>query len=241
MLTLAVDSSAKVASVAVVCDDGTPLGIVTLSAGFTHSETLLPAVEFLFNSLRISAADLGLFACAAGPGSFTGVRIGVSTIKGLAFGRGVPCAAVSTLEALAEATAPLRGLSCAVMDARREQVYAAVFDCRDGTPKRITPDEAIPIDVLAEKLREIKSETRATVYISGDGATIARKHPIISTLAGDVPPDMAMGSAYNVAICALRMHKAGLTTDDAGLYPIYLRPPQAEREYAEKHKNDNNI
>jgi len=217
---------------------GHSVGIFTLFPGYTHSETLLPAIEFLFNSLRISAADIGLFACAVGPGSFTGVRIGVSTIKGLAFGRGAPCAAVSTLEALAEATAPLRGLSCAVMDARRGQVYTSVFDSRDGTPKRLTPDEAIPLDTLAEKLRKLKSETGAPVYISGDGTALARSHPVISTLAGDVPPDMAMGSAYNVAICALRMYAAGLTTDDAGLYPIYLRPSQAEREYAEKHKND---
>ena len=126
MLIIALDSTAVVASVA-LCRDDTPIAIFHVKNGNTHSETLLPMVESVLKCAGYTVDDVDLFACSVGPGSFTGVRIGVSTVKGLAFGKNKPCVAVSTLEALAENLVPQSGILCPVMNARRGQVYNALF------------------------------------------------------------------------------------------------------------------
>ena len=151
MKILALDSTAKVASVA-LCEDEHLLGELTLNNGNTHSQTLLPMVEFLLDKFELSPSDVDLFAVAAGPGSFTGVRIGAATVKGLAFGKETPCAGVSTLESLAYNLCDYDGLICPVMNARRQQVYTALFRAKDGVLERLMPDSAIAITDLDQRL-----------------------------------------------------------------------------------------
>ena len=138
MKILAFDSTAKAASVA-VCEDGRLLGLYTIDNGLTQSELLLPMAGNLLGSLKLSFSDIELLAAAVGPGSFTGVRIGVSLVKGIAFGRNIPCVPVSTLEALAENISTLRGILVPVMDARRGQLYTAIFIPKTYCLK-VTPD-----------------------------------------------------------------------------------------------------
>ena len=151
MLILSLDSTAKEASAALF-RDGRLLGEISLNSGYTHSESLLPSLEFLLSSAKLTPNDVDVFAAAVGPGSFTGVRIGAATVKGLAFGRGACCVGTSTLEALATNVRELRGIAVPVMDARRGQVYTAVFDCRDGEPKRLTEDDAMLITEFVGRL-----------------------------------------------------------------------------------------
>lgn len=232
MLILSIDSTAKEASAALY-RDGRTLGEIDLNSGYTHSEALLPAVEFLLRSAKLSPDDVDVFACAAGPGSFTGVRIGAATIKGLAFGRGSCCAAVPTLEALAENVLDLHGIACAVMDARRGQVYTAVFDCRGEHPVRLTEDDAIPVLELYDILSAYGD---TPIYFVGDGYDIA-----YNALADKLPSvhptprPLRAHSAASVAAVADRIVKRGELCDDVTLTPTYLRLSQAEREYNEKH------
>ena len=142
MLTLAFDTTAKIASCAAV-KDGRVLAEYTVDNGLTQSELLLPMAKDMLGALKISIEDVDLLACSVGPGSFTGVRIGVSLVKGLAFERQIPTVAVSTLEALAQNLYPLDGVIVPVMDARRAQVYTALFTVEDGELKRLSPDEAM--------------------------------------------------------------------------------------------------
>lgn len=232
MLILSIDSTAKEASAALY-RDGKTLGEIDLNSGYTHSEALLPAVEFLLRSAKLSPDDVDVFACAAGPGSFTGVRIGAATTKGLAFGKGSVCAAVPTLEALAENVLDLHGIACAVMDARRGQVYTAVFDCRGDAPVRLTEDDALPVSELYDIL---SAYSDAPVYFVGDGydiaySALAHKLPSVRI----TPRPLRAHSAASVAAVAERMAARGELCDDFTLTPSYLRLSQAEREYNEKH------
>ncbi len=223
MKILALESTALVASVA-VCEDARCLGEVTLDNGNTHSETLLPSVEFLLNRLALSMDDIDLFAVASGPGSFTGVRIGVATVKGLAFGRNKPCVAVSALEALAENLNDNDGLICPVMNARRDQVYTALFSCKGGVLTRLMDDSAISLSELDARLQNYAQP----VSLVGDGYVMtaaAIKHPI-----SPVSLPHRRQSAVSVAAVAKRMYDAGQSGTDAALVPVYLRLSQAERE-----------
>ncbi len=233
MLILAIDSTAKDASAA-LCRDGHLLGQVDLRSGNTHSEQLLPAIEFLLRASNLSLADADVFACASGPGSFTGVRIGAATVKGLAFGRGKCCAAVPTLEALAENVRDLGGIAVSVMDARRGQVYTAAFDCRGSEPTRLTPDEAMSIAELAERIAA--EDYDCPVYLVGDGYDVA--YPVLAArlpCVAATPLPLRFHSAASVASVAARMAQRGELCDDVSLSPSYLRLSQAEREYNEKH------
>ena len=235
MLILAIDSTAKTAAAALV-RDGVSIGSVTLDAGNTHSETLLPAVEFLLSSTYLTVCNIDVFACAVGPGSFTGVRIGTATAKGLAFGRGDVCAAVDELDALAENLADTNCIACPVMDARRDQVYTAVYECVDGGVRRLTDDMAISVDELGEVLSSIESEL--PICFVGDGYDLV--YPRLSSKlprTAETPKLMRGHNAVSVARAAERMINSGIPLVDAeSLSPSYLRPSQAEREYAEKHK-----
>ena len=227
MKILALDSTAKVASVA-LCEDAELLAEVTLNNGNTHSQTLLPMVEFLLDKFDLSPTDIDLFAVAAGPGSFTGVRIGAATVKGLAFGQKKPCAGVSTLEALAYNLCDHEGLICPVMNARRQQVYTALFRAKDGQIERLMPDSAIAITELDERLSKYDEPVR----LCGDGYDVTLPlltHPVIHT-----SERYRHQSAYSVAQVARRMHKADELCTDVTLSPIYLRLSQAERERAER-------
>lgn len=236
MKILAIDTTALVASVA-ICEDEVLLGEVTLNNGNTHSETLLPTVEFLLSRLSLERNDVDLFAIAEGPGSFTGVRIGAATVKGLAFGTEKPCVGVSTLEALAYNLRSHDGLICPVMNARRKQVYTALFKAENSQLKRLMPDSAIAIEELDLRLRE----TSLPIRLVGDGYDITSS--LLSHETIFVPHNLRNQSAYSVAqvariTLALSPEKS---FSDLELAPTYLRLSQAERERNERLQRDTGI
>ncbi len=228
MRILAFDSTATSASVA-VAENEKLIAELTLNNGNTHSQTLLPMAESLFRMLDITADDIDLFATSAGPGSFTGVRIGAATVKGLAFGRGKVCIGVSTLEALAYNMRGFKGIICPVMNARRAQVYTAIFRADGENIERLSGDEAIAAAELDEKLAEYGEP----VYLCGDGISVALEE-FKKTEPMPTPEEMRYQSAYSVAQVALSRYLAGERGDDASLSPTYLRLSQAERERLEK-------
>ena len=231
MKILAFDGTAKAATVAVT-EDERLLGYYTIDNGLTQSELLLPMAENLLKSLNLNFSDIELYATSVGPGSFTGVRIGVSLIKGLAFGRDIPCAGVSTLEALAENLLPLKGIIVPAMDARRGQVYSATFRCDGEKLTRLTEDRAIALSDLAEELRQYEGEC---IYISGDGYGVAKKALSAAGIELTETPDLLiLQNAVSVAKVGYRMHTEGKTVKDIELSPVYLRMPQAERERLER-------
>lgn len=227
MLILALESSALTASAA-ICDGERLLGEYTVNNGNTHSETLLPMAESLLRDLRISISEIDLFAVSVGPGSFTGIRIGVSTLKGLAFGTKKPCVGVSTLEAMAYNLYIPNGLICPVMNARRKQVYTALFRESNGKMERLMPDSAISV----EELDQILATYQEPVYLVGDGYDLAVEnltHPL-----GSTPERLRYQSAASIAKAAYIAYSEGSYVSDNDIKPIYLRPCQAERERMEK-------
>lgn len=234
MIILAFDGTAKCASCAVLRDE-VCLGEYNIDNGLTQSELLLPMAESLMKSLKLEYSDVELFATSVGPGSFTGVRIGAALVKGLAFGRNIPCAEVSTLEALAENASGLRGIIVPAMDARRGQVYTAIFRCDGENLTRLCEDMAISITELGDKLREFDEP----IYITGDGYEVARKNMSAMGLKlENTPVALRNESAASVAKVALRQYREGKTVSDVELSPTYLRLPQAERERLERSKNN---
>ncbi len=233
MKILAFDSTARAASVAVT-DGERPLGIYTIDNGLTQSELLLPMAENLLRSLKLDFSDIDLFAASAGPGSFTGVRIGISLIKGLSFGKNKPCAAVSTLDAIAENITPLRGILVPCMDARRNQLYTATFISDGITAERVSEDRAISTEELAGELKKYGDEK---IYIAGDGYEVARAELLKYGIKTEITPALLINeNAYSCAMVALREYKSGKFTCDKKAAPTYLRLPQAERERLEREK-----
>lgn len=231
MKILAFDSTAKVASVAVTEGDRALLSY-SIDNGLTQSELLLPMAESALKALRLDFSDIGAYAVTVGPGSFTGVRIGVSLVKGLAFSKGVPCVPISTLEALSENLRGAEGIIAPVMDARRSQVYTAIFESDGNKITRLTEDMAIPIAELYERLKAYGKKA----YLVGDGYDITYK--ALSEMGLDTlaitPPLLRMQNAASVGrIAAIKLGQGEYTTDSS-LSPIYLRMPQAERERLEK-------
>ena len=231
MKILAFDSTAKVASVAVTEGDRALLSY-SIDNGLTQSELLLPMAESALKALRLDFSDIGAYAVTVGPGSFTGVRIGVSLVKGLAFSKGVPCVPISTLEALSENLRGTEGIIAPVMDARRSQVYTAIFESDGNKITRLTEDMAIPIAELYERLKAYGKKA----YLVGDGYDITYK--ALSEMGLDTlaitPPLLRMQNAASVGrIAAIKLGQGEHTTDSS-LSPIYLRMPQAERERLEK-------
>ena len=236
MYILALDSTAIAATVA-LCDDDKMLSLTTVENGNTHSQTLLPMVEQTLARFELSPTDVELYACSAGPGSFTGVRIGASTVKGLAFGTTIPCIGVSTLEALAQNLIGFDGILCPVMNARRNQVYNALFECKDGVITRLCEDRAIALTDLDAELAALPD---APVYLVGDGYDLALAHLKVS--AGRIrktPVVLRTQNAYSVAQVALALFDSGVRTNDRELVPVYLRPCQAERERMERLEKEN--
>ena len=233
MITLAFDSTAKAASVA-VCDGERLLGLYNIDNGLTQSELLLPMAENLLHSLKLSFSDIELLAATTGPGSFTGVRIGAALVKGIAFGKNIPCVSVSTLEALAENAKGLRGIIVPVMDARRDQVYTAIFTSDGEELKRAMPDSAISTSELAEALRAYGEHQ---IYLVGDGYATAKRGLSANGVNTENTPELLITeNAYSCAIAAQKKYALGEYTDDKKLAPTYLRLPQAERERLEKEK-----
>lgn len=227
MRVLALDSSAKSASVAVM-DGPVLLGEGFVNTQLTHSQTLMPMVQQVLMCAQIPLDSIDLFAVTVGPGSFTGVRIGTSCVQGMAMAQKKPCVGVSTLEAIAYNLTDFDGIICAVMDARRQQVYHACFESQGGILTRLTPDRALAIDALAEECRAYGK----TVYLAGDGAVVCYE----SAAFQDVP-DVRLPAepyryqrGYGTARAALESLKKRPAVDAGELVPVYLRPPQAERE-----------
>ena len=222
MLTLAFESSAKAASVA-LCRDGALISQYSQCSALTHSRTLLPMAEDMLKNAEIAIEDVDLFAVAHGPGSFTGIRIGVSTVKGLAWALDKPCVGVSTLEAMAWHGLAAGGVICPVMDARRSQVYNALFRIVDGRPQRLTSDRPIALAELAEELRALDE----SVFLVGDGSALTAGFlKEVGLPFRTAPENLLWQSAWGVAMAAA--DKTCGTADD--LLPVYLRLSQAERE-----------
>lgn len=226
MLILAFESSAKPASAALV-KDGQLLSQYTQCSALTHSRTLLPMAEDMLKNAELRLSDIDLIAVAHGPGSFTGIRIGVSTVKGLAWAAEKPCVGVSTLEAMAWHGLAVGGYICPVMDARRSQVYNALFKIENGRPVRMTEDRPIALEELAKEVTALG----APVFLIGDGAALCFEyftaHGVPCVMA---PDNLRWQDAWGVAMAA-----ADKTPGNADeLLPVYLRLSQAERERQER-------
>lgn len=228
MLLISFETSAKAASVALF-DENMLLGESYQLTALTHSQTLMVMAEDLLKQCRRTAGDITHVAVAAGPGSFTGVRIGVAAAKGLAWGGALPCYGVSTLEAMARGLGLWEGYVCAAMDARRSQVYNAIFKAEAGVLTRIAPDRAISIEELGKELQDLPGP----VYLVGDGAALC--HASLPSCI--LPPQWRQHQrAVGVGLVALERIAAGDPGDAAALTPNYLRLSQAERERLEREK-----
>ena len=227
MKILAIDSTETTVAAAVA--EGRELtASVTVNGRLNHSETLLPAIEGIMRSVGLDYGDIDIFACSEGPGSFTGVRIGAATVKGLAFGRGKPCVGVSALHAMAYNFIGYSGIVCPVMDARRSQLYNAVFRINGREIIRLSPDRVITASELAAELSGYPGEP---VYFCGGGYDIAREACRDNRNVALTPELMRYQNAFSVALCALDRYEgaAGGDFTDISLSPSYLRPSSAER------------
>ena len=233
MKVLAIDCSAKSVSVA-IAEGGKLLAEGFLNIKLTHSETLMPIIEQLLSNTRLTLADIDTFAVTAGPGSFTGIRIGISAIKGMAFAEEKPVFAFSTLEAMALSLANsnlFSGVICGLMDARRNQFYNALFKIDNGKVIRLTEDRMVE----AENLKEELLDFNAPVILMGDGAelfySISENNEVFSL----APETNRVQRAAGIAIKASLDESLTPVSPDA-LQAIYLRKSQAEREREEKLK-----
>ena len=233
MLILAFETSAKAASVALM-DGQKLLGESYQNTGLTHSQTLMVMAEDLLKNSGKAITDVTAVAVAEGPGSFTGVRIGVAAAKGFAWGGQLPCYGVSTLEAMAEALGIWQGYVCPCMDARRQQIYNALFYVNQGQIQRRTEDRAIALSDLAEEIKDIKEP----VFLVGDGSILCY-NTLSSQVPSLVPPKehRMHQRAVGVALLAEKIAAAGEKGDGNALTPNYLRLSQAERERMERDKN----
>lgn len=226
MKILAIDTSAKTASAALT-DGRRLLSLYTQNVGLTHSETMLPMAEAMLRDAKTDVDDIDMFVCTVGPGSFTGVRIGVSVVKGLAFGKNKICIGVSTLESLAHNIEVEGYLIVPVMDARRSRLYCAVFKRENGKYIRLTEDKTETAEELAAEI----SKYGGDIYFVGDG------YDIIAGLVkskNTTPETLRLPSGYSAALAALDMYEGATEEErdkftDALLFPDYLRPSQAER------------
>ena len=225
MKILALETSAKAVSAA-VSEDGKILASGYQDTGLTHSRTLMPIVEHILKNTGLTVADMDAIAVAAGPGSFTGIRIGVAAAKGLAFAADKPAVGVSTLAAMARNVAFCDGLVVCAMDARRQQVYNALFQAKDGQLTRLTPDRAISLEELAAELaNDLHPKT-----VVGDGARLCFAHLTEAGISCRLAPaHLVMQNAMSVALEAEAMAAEGKLVSAQALEPVYLRPAQADR------------
>lgn len=226
MRIFAIDTSAKSASAAVV-ENGVIKGEFFINTMLTHSETLMPMTDAVLSATRLSLEDIDCFAVNTGPGSFTGLRIGIAAVKGMAYALDKPCAAVSTLESMAYNLGAPDTIVCAVMDARCDQVYNALFDVSGDTPVRLCDDRALTIDELEGELKTLDKK----VVLVGDGANLCYSKMSGVELAAE---NVRFQRASSTALAAEKLIKEGLTVTAEKLMPQYLRLPQAQRELLSK-------
>lgn len=235
---LAVESSAGPASCAVLRrENGTEQIVCTATVNnrLTHSQTLMPMIHDMLKNAAMSLSDITHLAVAAGPGSFTGVRIGVAAVKGLAFPCDLPCVSVSTLAGMARRFegVPYTGLILTAMDARCRQIYTALFSTKNGKIERLTPDEALPLEEVKTRLKN-KTEP---IMVVGDGASIT--HAALCDELPNLmlaPEPLRYQHALGVAVEALVAIDKGECVSGEALLPAYLRLPQAERELRAKQQ-----
>ncbi|MEE1171167.1 MAG: tRNA (adenosine(37)-N6)-threonylcarbamoyltransferase complex dimerization subunit type 1 TsaB [Ruminococcus sp.] len=234
MTILAIDSSAKAASVCIANEEKI-IGEFFINTSLTHSQTLMPMTEQLLKNTEMTIDDIDAIAVNSGPGSFTGVRIGVAAAKGLAFPKKLPCVSVSTLESIAYNLLGTDCVVCAVMDARCSQVYNAMFRIKGETVERLTDDRALS---LSDLLLEFK-QTDERILIVGDGAEIT--YDFLKNEASNAvlaPKNRRTQTASSVALAAFQKLFEGKTQTAAELMPIYLRLPQAQRELNARLRNN---
>jgi len=227
---LAFETSAKAASVALL-EDSRLLAESYQNTGLTHSQTLMVMAEDLLKTCGMTASQVEAVAVAAGPGSFTGIRIGVAAVKGFAWGSEIPCYGVSTLEAMALNLGVHSGIVLPVMDARRSQVYNAVFRAEGGKLTRLCEDRAISLKELEAEIKNYEE----SIFLVGDGSILCY-NTLQETVPNLVmPPEHRMHQrAAGVGLAAAGMIAAGLPGNGAELTPNYLRLSQAERERMER-------
>ena len=234
MKILALESSAAACSAA-LCQDGELIAQSWQNSGLTHSRTLLPMVDGMLRNCGECLSGVDVIAVAAGPGSFTGLRIGVATAKGLSWAGGQLCAPCSTLESMAWPLAHLEGqLIVCAMDARRKQVYNALFLARGDTLERLAPDRALSLEELGEELKNF----RFPKIVVGDGAQLCY-NSLRDRVPGLelAPVHLRMQSAWGVARTAEMLAASGGLVTGAELAPVYHRLSQAERERLEREQN----
>ena len=228
MKILGIDSSADTVAVSLL-ENQTVLTSFCGNMKKTHSNTLLPTIEYMLSYAGLTPADIDLYAVSVGPGSFTGIRIGVATVKGLSFAAGTPVCAVSTLEAMAYSFADREGdYVCPVLNARRGDVYNALFKITNGTPVRITTDDSLHASELESMLKPY-----GNVLFCGDGVHVISK--IFTERKINVQNQLtAYPTGCGVALAGLAAYNQGNYTTGIDLAPVYLKPSQAERERIEK-------
>lgn len=230
-MILGIDSSAITASCA-VCDGDKIVAEQFLNTAHTHSETLLPMVRDMLRGAGLALSDMESVAVTTGPGSFTGLRIGISCVKGMCVGAGISCISVSTLEAIAQNFRELDGVICACMDARRKQVYNALFKSENGIITRLCEDRAISVEELFAEVSHFKEK----LYLAGDGAGLAYREFAEIGEGRENPAQLApplLRYQRGSGVCFAAAGKPQISPD--ALMPSYLRIPQAERERAEKN------
>lgn len=230
MKILAIDTSATAASVAVAEEDKI-IGEYFINTKLTHSQTLIPMAEQLLKSVSLSVNDIDAVAVNAGPGSFTGVRIGVAAAKGIAFANDLPCISVSTMQSMAYNMLENDCIVCGVMDARCQQVYNALFKINGKSVERLTDDRALSLEDLKRELEKINDK----VVLAGDGTEITEKYfngKLLNVVSA--PINNRIQKASSTAMVAYAMIKEGKTVSPDELMPVYLRLPQAQRELNKK-------
>ena len=231
MNILAIDTSGPVAGCCVTAN-GKVRHLIAMEHGLTHSQTIMTAVDQVLTGSGMTCADIDLFAVVAGPGSFTGVRIGVCAAKGFAHAANKPCVAVHALEALAMNMAGFDGVVCPILDARRGQVYCAAFDMSNGNPVRVLDDDAIALEDFIAKL---PADKRLAFVGDGVGVNAAKLRAILGDRCFIPPANLT--SLRADAVCLIAEQKKDEWVEAHALAPVYLRKPQAERERMEKLKN----
>lgn len=226
-MILGIDSSAITAGCA-LCDGGKLVAEQFLNTKHTHSQTLLPMVESMMKSADITLSDVDVIAVTAGPGSFTGLRIGIASVKGMAMGAGKMCIPVSTLEAIAYNFVGIDGIICCAMDARCGQMYNALFKSEGGVITRLCEDRAVKSADLYEELKAIDGR----VILAGDGAELLDN---VTEHSFELAP-LALRYQRGLGVCLAAENKQPI--EAAALMPSYLRLPQAERERLEREKNN---
>lgn len=229
MKILCLECSATPCSVAII-EDEKIIASSFVNVKLTHSQTLMPMVENTLKASMTPLSDIEGFAISHGPGSFTGIRIGISAVKGLAAAKKLPCVGVSTLLAMAQNYCDTDCIVCAVMDARCNQVYNALFDISGGEIKRLREDRALMCNELAEELKDISNKYAKPIIVMGDGTDIF--YPFTKGIENIIKsdPQRRFQNAMGVGKTAMCSFSRGETVSPEELLPFYLRLPQAERE-----------